>query len=142
MSLRHGQGGLISFNGISFILGRSKALAGVGISAPVQESQTTGIYKMDRSGSSVVPITYRVSYEYLCYAHPSLTNTIKDVQSQYDALINLLATSPVGTLITFGAGDSTDHITGRARLESCIPTNDDTNFKTVTLTFFCEAGMS
>lgn len=142
MAIRHGQGGIISWNGLSFILGRSKPLGGVGLSATTIHSISTGSFRVDRRGKSVAPMDYTVQYEYLCYAHPSLTNTLHDAQTQYDAIINLMTTSPVGTLVTFGLGDSSDHISGLARLESAIPTNDDVNFKALTLTFFCEAGMS
>ena len=141
-ALRHGLGGLISWNGINFLRGRSTAMPGPGIVAATTHSLSTGPLKIDRLGNTVAPIDYVVVYEYLFFADPTMSFTLADAQTKFDQLVNLMNTSPVGTLVTFGLGNYADHISGIARLESLVITNAEANFKIADLTFFCEAGMT
>lgn len=140
MAIRYPTGGVISFNGHTFTVDRSRIAANAGMAAPSYHSQAAGAtFKTDRLGASQSPIDFMVPIEYLIAALGP-ASSLHNIQVEYDALSALVGT--VGTLTCFAAGDITDHIVGTARLESAIRANDDVNFWLVTLSFYCEGGMS
>lgn len=139
MAQRVPGGGLISWGSFTFVAGRSKLLTNSGFAAPTQRTIVPGgARKVDRSGQTRVPQDYTIMFEY----NMAPTTSIHGVQTQMDALQAVWESNQTQTLTAFGSGDITDTISGSARLESCIKTNDDVNFHILTLTFFCENGMT
>lgn len=140
MALRYPTGGLVSFNGYTFTANRSRIASHAGLSAPSAHATAAGAtYKIDRLGSSPSPIDFVLPAEYLIAALGP-ASSLHHVQVEYDAIAALVGT--VGVLTCFAAGDITDLIEGVARLESAVRTNDDVNFWLLSLSFYCEGGMS
>lgn len=140
MAIRYPTGGVISFNGYTFTVDRSRIAANAGLSAPSYHSVAAGAtFKADRLGTSQSPIDFMLPIEYLIAALGP-ASSLHNIQVEYDLI--QAQVGKYGLLTCFAAGNIADTITGYARLESAVRTNDDVNFWLLAMSFYCEAGMS
>lgn len=133
-------GPLVSWGSFSFVQSRSQLQAGWEVSTTPTPAGVLGQpTSFDRAGQVVIPVEYRLTWQYLLACDPM--GNLPSLQTQMDQLMAAYAVSQVQQLVVFTYA-SARQVAGMARLEKISEQDGKPTYKRLLLTFFVPGGLS